>query len=458
MVLPQDSQKAIDDFLRVIDRIKIAYSEIHFSYVAVRQGSEFLIARARLGLFTIRPVAQLTQFESESVVAGCFKLSDLGYDVPSFVRELATGAPRTPGKEVKLLALDNGEVIAQFVPVYPEGGQQRLSVLVLNGKQPIDPLSRSNLDWEVRAAAIPYTGLDDIAHEYQCGAINIDHAIIEVMASNVAVIGGHSTIDGTRARLTLHIAANLPLERASMGLLEFANGRCINRKTLASTEFSWETLEGVQSGTVDIEVSLGSMLQCIANYGAVSQHYWWVVDPMRSQNPRRLAFEVFDDKLAVLSELLNQQSRGAARDLEAGVAWLFWMLGFGVAHLGSTSKLQDAVDIFVTAPSGGMAVVECTTGMLREQNKMMNLIGRTQAIRRKMTDSGQNVPLLPIMVTSRTRAEIEPELEQAEKLGIVVMANEEISSLLNQTTILPNADQMYQTALDATKSMLVPGA
>jgi hypothetical protein len=51
------------------------------------------------------------------------------------------------------------------------------------------------------------------------------------------------------------------------------------------------------------------------------------------------------------------------------------------------------------------------------------------------------------MVTSKTKAEISPDVESAEKLGILVMTRENLDSAINQRTlILPNSDQIYSEA------------
>jgi hypothetical protein len=86
---------------------------------------------------------------------------------------------------------------------------------------------------------------------------------------------------------------------------------------------------------------------------------------------------------------LQELAKGNARDLEAGVAWLLWMIGFSAAHLGSTTRTQDAADLIVTSPAGHFAVVECTTGLLRTDNKLPTLVARATEVRKRL-DSGNN--------------------------------------------------------------------
>jgi hypothetical protein len=83
-----------------------------------------------------------------------------------------------------------------------------------------------------------------------------------------------------------------------------------------------------------------------------------IAPPSTSQNARRTAYQVFDSRLAVLRDFLSREGRGwNARDLEVGVSWLLWLLGFSVANLGGTARTQDFADLVATTPYGHFVVV-----------------------------------------------------------------------------------------------------
>jgi hypothetical protein len=181
----------------------------------------------------------------------------------------------------------------------------------------------------------------------------------------------------------------------------------------------------------------------------VVQHYWWVTDPAATQNPRRAAYEVFDPEFSVLREFLSRQGRGQnARDLEFGVAWLMWMLGFSVASLGSTGKTQDFSDVIATTPNGHFAVVECTTGQLRADNKLPLVVERATALRRNVERSNnRHLRVLPVMVTSKLRDEVRADLAHAQQLGVVVLTREDMEAALEQRTrFMPDADAIFAEA------------
>jgi hypothetical protein len=204
-------------------------------------------------------------------------------------------------------------------------------------------------------------------------------------------------------------------------------------------------------GSATLQVPNAGALNCSVSYEGVTQSHWWLADPTRAQNPRRAVYEAFDPKLETLRDIVGAaQSRGqAARDLEAAVAWLLWMLGFSVAHLGGTTRTRDAADLIVTSPSGNYAVVECTTGLLKAENKLALLYQRAQTVRDALAGSNAHLRVLPIMVTSRRTNEITPDLEAAVSLGIYVMTRENLENAINQTLMHPNADQLYAQAEQA---------
>jgi hypothetical protein len=52
------------------------------------------------------------------------------------------------------------------------------------------------------------------------------------------------------------------------------------------------------------------------------------------------------------------------------------MLGFNPVQLGLTGKTQDFADLILVTPNGHAAIVECTTGLLRADNKLPKLLAR----------------------------------------------------------------------------------
>lgn len=129
---------------------------------------------------------------------------------------------------------------------------------------------------------------------------------------------------------------------------------------------------------------------------------------------------------------------------EAGVSWLLWMFGFSVAHLGGTNKTQNAPDLIATTPRRNFAVIECTTGLLKAENKLSLLVDRAEALKQRLVASGNgHLHVLPVIVTAKAREEIRADLEQAERLGVVVLTREPLEEALQRAPALSDAEALF---------------
>ena len=114
---------------------------------------------------------------------------------------------------------------------------------------------------------------------------------------------------------------------------------------------------------------------------------------------------------------------------------------------------SDAPDIIATTPLGNFVVVECTTGLLRQDHKLANLYDRVQALRQRLATSQlSSTSVLPAIVTSKPRAHVSPDIEQAERDGILVVTQETIISAIDRTLVLPNTDQLFQEAIQSVQA------
>jgi hypothetical protein len=163
-------------------------------------------------------------------------------------------------------------------------------------------------------------------------------------------------------------------------------------------------------------------------------------------------YELFDPQLEALTELLTRSGRGGnpARDFEAGVAWLAWLRGFSVAHLGGTTRTQEAPDLIGTTPLGHFVVTECTTGLLKAENKLARLVQRAVAVRERLNSSNNHhLRVLPLIVTALPRNEVKAELAPALSLGVAVMAREDLLDAVRGTILPPDADRIFVEAEQA---------
>ena len=458
MPLMDHDQKIADAFFARLAPWQDAYQKFSsLSYFAVRHEGAFVLAQARLFLNTVLSDLPLTHFQTENIRAGHFLVSDLTASAQSVVGMLTDGRVDCPGGELWFPPANDGQYSADHLPFHPEGlhNGNRWDVLTLSGARRADHVREPQLDWEVKAAATPYDSIAELMTEYRLGALRSDTVNLEVVAFNVAVVDLSSTVSGTKAHPAVLLANGLSPDKVMLGYRVFSQGRVVQRATIPGAAMQWGRGDALQRGVGQVDIPPAAVLHCVASYSGVAHHQGWLSDPLTVQNPRRSAYEAFDDKLDVLRDFLaKSQGKGRdARDLEAGVSWLLWMLGFSVAHLGGTDKTQNAPDLIATTPRGNFAVIECTTGLLKAENKLALLVDRTEALRRRLEASGnRHLNVLSMIVTSKTREEINADLEQAEKLGVAVLSKESLEDALKRTLVLPDAELLFAEAEQAVRA------
>jgi hypothetical protein len=75
---------------------------------------------------------------------------------------------------------------------------------------------------------------------------------------------------------------------------------------------------------------------------------------------------------------------------------------------------------------------------------LSHLVQRTEKVRQGLAASGnQNIKVLPIIVTTKTRDEVKAELEQAYKLGVLVATKEDFEQMIGRTVFLPDPNRLY---------------
>lgn len=438
---------SVQNFRRAIAPWESGYRENSFAYLATRSGTEFVLVQGILWLNPFQADIPLSHFQSENVRAGHFKLSDIGKTFSEVIEGLSKGALDTPHGSLMFPQAPPCHRTS-FTPLHPSAlqSQSRRNVLKITGAEQLLAAGPSVLDWELRSSPVPFDSVQELLSEYRLGGMFTDFITVEVVASDVMGFDGDlCRITEDKAIIAIRLADTLDTSQVSVGYREIHPGE-VNRGSVAGSQFAWIQESGRQAGKVELLVKRAAILHCYAIYNGVAQTHWFITDPTTSQNSRRVVVETFDPGLAILNEFMAR-SRGKsydARDLEVAIAWMFWMLGFGTIQLGSTARTQDFSDIVLVTPQGNLAIVECTTGLLKAENKLAKLVSRHATLRERLNQSnGGHLKLLPIMVSTLPRAELQADLEQAERLGVVVLAREQLDQIVPRTVMAHNADELF---------------
>ena len=449
--LPTEPHKEFFEYIKELD---CGYDFLRFSFLAIRNPvtNEFVIVKARLFFHPGIPVSEDKILKTANVLAGSFVVKrgearHIKLDELDIVKQVLSGAVKTSHGIVRFYGKD-----IKFNPHFIES-QESLAILAISSDEFTRTDQLSLIDWELRAAREPYDGLQDLALDLGLGSVqNSGGSTVEIIAFNVMVMHFDSKVQGDIAHMRVKLSARLDYALVSVGFKEFKDRRLIKRSHISGNSFNWREESGFLIGSKSFNVSGAAALQCFCTYAGKFQHLFWFADPSIAQNTKRVAYEIIDPQLESLKEnIKNENFKGKnARDVEAYVSWLLWMLGFSVAHFGNNSNSQDAVDIVATTPYGHFVLVECTTGLLKPDNKIPKLLERTQILRTKLEASdNRHLKVLAAMVTTKGRDEVAAELDQAERHGILVLTKEDLEKACDDTLILQDADMLFNRAMEA---------
>ena len=448
-MLQEIDSKRVEEFFAGIAPWEAAYEHAGLSYFAAKHDGAFVLLQGRLFLRITPPNTQAIHFQSDNIRVGHYKLKELGATPREIVESILNGVLSTPHGELRFPSGHAGYYSVGYMPFHYDGQQSgnRISVLTLAGEQSASYVIQPQCDWELKASPQPYDNLNELLFEYLLGAFNGSHAaFVEIIASPPCEVDLSVRANGTTAAPAIFLADHLIPNKCRLGYRVFHQGKVVNRASFEGATMRWERREHILYGSADVQIPAGAVLHCTATYDGYAQHQGWITDPSTVQNPNRAVYEAFDSELTILRDFLeNSQGKGRdARDLEAGVAWLLWMSGFSVAHLGGTAKTQDAPDLVATTSRGNFVVVECTTGLLKADNKLPRLIERTEVLRSRLEASGnRHLRVLPVIVSSKSREEVSADLEQAEKLGVLVLTKESLSQAIDRTLVLQDSERIY---------------
>lgn len=221
MAIPEHTRQAIERFFAAIEPRLEAYSRSTFSYVAVRRGAAFLLVKGILSLNT--GTLPSKAFRSENLCAGRCQLETVAPSPRAFVEQLLQGEIRTPDELV--FPLGNGGYHAGYAPFHAGGlqVQGRTNVLTIAGAERGIEGSQLELDWELKAAAVPYDSLNELFAEFGLGVLTANVATVEVVAHYVAAVDAASTVEGKQVILRARLAHGLHTEGSGSGSREPAS-------------------------------------------------------------------------------------------------------------------------------------------------------------------------------------------------------------------------------------------
>jgi len=448
--------KNIERLQNFVDAWNDGYKFAAFSYVALKRSDKEppVILAAAIRLLPPLDQSKVQPFTCEtSSILGGFTIYPIDKPIAELLSPIAEGII-TPPNGPPLRISDQGRT-SQFDTGAStlKTNQPRaatLKILAVGLNTLLQDAGRlEEIDSELSSSSTPFDGISDLLATVGLDSnLGRQNSELSVVATNlIAVDRVKSAISRGTAGIHCLSTPHLKRDQLRIGIMPF-NRQYSERKSITGNDLSWEIHEdGIAHGSTEINVGDSPAVQIFLSHSNTLFDRWWIFDPEKHINPAYAVHQTIDNEMAALKNFLSGQSRNPSEDLERGGALLLSLFRFSVAHYGLIPTLRDGPDLLAFTPSNELLVIDCTTGLPNENNKVSKLISRTERIRLSLQNAGHpNMQVLPVIVTTAPRSTIQRDIAEAARHGVAVAAKEQIDGLIERVRIPPSPSQIFAEA------------
>lgn len=472
-MIDEYNMQHLNNFNEATRGILPSFRHSTFSYIALKEKDGYVLCKGHLHLDWRPPQSLPSNFDTPLIKAECATLSDLRLGAKELIESLLAGGLQTSMGRFEFPAESGRSHQLHYYASFGQRHSPRDEIVreihfSIRGDKLTQGLEHRELDSIIKSASMPFRNLAALAQAYRLGSISGSDANIETTSAPVSIFSPKCKVVGKKAYMFVLLPSGLATDQSSITYWLEAPNQVEARGKLEGNALSWSEDADIQTGHVEFEVPPGSIVHCVANYAGVPQHESKFSDPTTSHNPIHAIFKAFDQNCDGCKDVLfraYKKGNGGnpkspdAREFETAVGWLFGMLGFNVVQIGATSQTSEAPDMVAFTRDGHVAVIECTTGFLKEDSKLPNLRDRTEKVRLCLAASGfQRLKVLPVVVTQKTANEVSGEAATASKDGIYVIARESLESMLKRSEAPHDSDELFKIAEDSVQEVNEPYA
>lgn len=453
------------DFVEAVQPMLPAYRVGVFSFVAVTHEGEKAILRARLQLYSEEVGALKRPLSTGTVWAGQVRLNVDAGALDACLRSVASGSwlpivgehlfkllPRTP------LQYSDGYSFYYKPPQQlsaPSGHQMQSLTISGIGRYQIVNAHIREIERELNDSGID--SLDELLRGYDLRGS--DDTTLEITTGPVAMFGAESRLTGRQAHLQFRLADGLPVERLRINLRD-ADSRVVGPiATLRGGLVGWTRQNGFQEGQWTFDLPGSALIDCGLLYDGRAQDGVRLADIRALPNPRRMLTDLVDPGLERLGKLLINPERTQAEDFEAGLGWLFQLLGFAPIHVSAMSGLKDEPDLLVMGPQGEVLIVECTIGV-PDDAKLTRLVSRVARMRERLIRAEGACTASKVtgmLISSRPSEELVTIQSLAHEHAVLLLCQLDLEAALARTLFAPDPDGILKNWRDRAMIELLTG-
>jgi hypothetical protein len=311
------------------------------------------------------------------------------------------------------------------------GAAQRIPGLQISGgdlRKYLPTVDFEVLNWELRSANPPYDDVTELLTnvDIRRDIFSLSSPVIDVIALPPALVGPESDMADGKTRVQLLASGKADPSKISLSYKVIKKGQPI-RKDASLAGCEWTQQAKRRHSSLSIDTEHGEIVHLFLKFGGEAIHHWWLRDPAKYVNPYLAAYECYDGESTILKKMLFNP-RDDSIGFEVGVALLLNMLGFGTSHFGIQENFQKGPDIVAVIPGeDALLVIECTTGLLDQKDKLAKLVQRTQALRDALVRTGYPATVVySVIVSALPREHLAAHFNAAHDHNVSVVAKEEL--------------------------------
>ncbi len=420
------------------------WKSVDLRLCAIRSGDRWVNLVTR-GFLDHRRPASVPQFSPvKRQDFGAWQVVRPIEDLPAVVRGIADGTTKLGPRSVSYIRADQlgtemrctfNEWTASYIADYDLWSCHSLrgygsSIWKVVGQAGHDP---GELDGIIRGGPNPYDGLSDLVRRF-CARLRglevRDNATVVELIAPLAVRFDPEAVTSSSEGVTacLKAAHHVYVENAKIAWTAGSAGQPPRHGSRELSECKWTGERGALHAELNIPVQRGdSTATLFILIGDRCVDHVSVPLAEAGANIRIRAHRTADPGLQRFREHLYPARPDKAKEFEAAVGLLFFFLGFHVDPLSAQKGLGDAVDHLAHAPgSSVILVIECTVGSIDAGGKLGRLFGRSQRIRRELSES----EVIPVIATAARRRELsDAEVEKARRDDVVLLCREDLQDL-----------------------------
>ncbi len=429
-----------EEFSKLISQWSEIYLWRTHAYVAAKTSEGIHLLSGRITFSCERPAHEGKPFRFESKHIVSERFSKPIVDGISGVLSLAGEGKMEAQDGTISLADDSGRFSDYLEQIdYPFN-----STLIIRGQRKHNILTTHGfpreIDVELKAADIPFDTLNELLS--YCGfseTRSSDSTSLELVAAAPSTISASSKISGKHAILECKAMAGLDREKLKIGYRLIKKDKTSTRASIEGSKLPWREHDGVFVAQFQVLTDDAPHLHAYLSYDGILLDHKLMRDSQKERNAHPAIHQIFDPDRAMLKQMLLNPGKNGGDDFESAVSTLLTLLGFSVAHYGGASKLRDGPDLIALTPSGQVAVIECTIGFPNQNHKLLKLAQRSSSVSDGFVTKAQ-----PIIVTSRSREDVEGDINVAKTHRIAVVCKKDLEDLIDQIAAHPTSETVFE--------------